>query len=191
MLIDVRSQPAVCRWPRRRARNIRWARWRTPGNRPSDKSVPVVLMCVSGARASRAAGLLKRGYENAVAVAGGTGRPGARPACRSSRRRPEARRRGCRGSCLAGPGPCRSRHNSVFLVAATAVDTMNSVRMYTTQVCPLLCPGQGAAEASAGVSRSTRFRGSRPGRARPHDRSDRSAHRAADLHRPDPRGRLR
>lgn len=41
---------------------------------PKDKSVPVVLMCVSGARASRAAGLLKRaGYEKAVAVAGGMG----------------------------------------------------------------------------------------------------------------------
>ena len=39
---------------------------------PSNKTVPVIVTCASGARASRAAGLLrKQGYEKAVALAGG------------------------------------------------------------------------------------------------------------------------
>lgn len=39
---------------------------------PSNKALPLVLMCATGARASRAAGLLRKaGYEKAVAVAGG------------------------------------------------------------------------------------------------------------------------
>jgi rhodanese-related sulfurtransferase len=39
---------------------------------PSNKSTPVIVTCPSGARASRAAGLLrKQGYEKAVALAGG------------------------------------------------------------------------------------------------------------------------
>ncbi len=37
-----------------------------------NKAVPVLLMCASGARAQRAAGIAKKlGYENAQAVAGG------------------------------------------------------------------------------------------------------------------------
>ncbi|WP_423598241.1 rhodanese-like domain-containing protein [Roseateles sp. MS654] len=39
---------------------------------PSNKALPVVLMCKTGARAQRAAGILqKQGYANAVAVQGG------------------------------------------------------------------------------------------------------------------------
>lgn len=39
---------------------------------PTNKTLPLVLMCASGARAARAAGLLRKaGYEGAVAVAGG------------------------------------------------------------------------------------------------------------------------
>lgn len=39
---------------------------------PANKALPVVLLCASGARASRAAGLLRKaGYEKAVAVSGG------------------------------------------------------------------------------------------------------------------------
>jgi rhodanese-related sulfurtransferase len=39
---------------------------------PSNKTLPVIVTCASGARASRAAGLLrKQGYEKAVALAGG------------------------------------------------------------------------------------------------------------------------
>lgn len=39
---------------------------------PSNKATPLIVTCASGARASRAAGLLrKQGYEKAVALAGG------------------------------------------------------------------------------------------------------------------------
>jgi rhodanese-related sulfurtransferase len=41
---------------------------------PSNKKLPLVLLCASGARAGRAAGLLRKaGYEKAMAVAGGNG----------------------------------------------------------------------------------------------------------------------
>jgi rhodanese-related sulfurtransferase len=40
---------------------------------PSNKSLPLVLLCPTGARAARAAALLhKAGYEKAIPVAGGT-----------------------------------------------------------------------------------------------------------------------
>jgi rhodanese-related sulfurtransferase len=39
---------------------------------PSNKALPLVLMCASGARAGRAAGLLRKaGYEKATVVSGG------------------------------------------------------------------------------------------------------------------------
>jgi rhodanese-related sulfurtransferase len=39
---------------------------------PSNKALPLILMCATGARANRAAGLLRKaGYEKAVAVSGG------------------------------------------------------------------------------------------------------------------------
>ena len=39
---------------------------------PANKATPVIVTCASGARAARAAGLLrKQGYEKAVALAGG------------------------------------------------------------------------------------------------------------------------
>lgn len=39
---------------------------------PTNKALPVVLLCKSGTRAARAAGILrKQGYANAVAVSGG------------------------------------------------------------------------------------------------------------------------
>lgn len=40
---------------------------------PTNKALPLVLLCPSGSRANRAAGLLRKaGYEKAVALAGGT-----------------------------------------------------------------------------------------------------------------------
>jgi rhodanese-related sulfurtransferase len=40
---------------------------------PSNKQLPILLLCPTGARAGRAAALLRKaGYEKAVAVAGGT-----------------------------------------------------------------------------------------------------------------------
>ncbi|MFO1326956.1 MAG: rhodanese-like domain-containing protein [Rubrivivax sp.] len=39
---------------------------------PSNKALPIVVMCATGARSGRAAGLLRKaGYERAVALAGG------------------------------------------------------------------------------------------------------------------------
>jgi rhodanese-related sulfurtransferase len=39
---------------------------------PTNKSLPVVLVCASGARSSRAVGLLRKaGYENVRSLAGG------------------------------------------------------------------------------------------------------------------------
>ena len=39
---------------------------------PTNKALPLVVMCASGARASRAAGLLRKaGYEKATVVSGG------------------------------------------------------------------------------------------------------------------------
>ena len=41
---------------------------------PSNKALPLVLLCPNGSRAARAAALLRKaGHERAVAVAGGTG----------------------------------------------------------------------------------------------------------------------
>jgi rhodanese-related sulfurtransferase len=40
---------------------------------PANKSLPVVVLCASGTRASRAVGMLRKaGYENAVVLSGGT-----------------------------------------------------------------------------------------------------------------------
>ena len=40
---------------------------------PGNKTLPLVLLCPTGARAGRAAGLLRKaGHENVVALAGGT-----------------------------------------------------------------------------------------------------------------------
>ncbi|MBI5259579.1 MAG: rhodanese-like domain-containing protein [Burkholderiales bacterium] len=54
------------------ARNIPLGSLAGSKDLPSNKALPVVVMCASGARASRAAGALRKaGYERAVAVAGG------------------------------------------------------------------------------------------------------------------------
>ncbi len=55
------------------ARNVPFGQLESSKELPSNKALPVVILCVSGARASRAAALLRKaGYEKAVAVAGGT-----------------------------------------------------------------------------------------------------------------------
>ncbi len=54
------------------ARNIPFGNLDGAKTLPSNKSVPLVLLCASGARARRAAALLqKAGYDKAIAVAGG------------------------------------------------------------------------------------------------------------------------
>jgi rhodanese-related sulfurtransferase len=55
------------------ARNIPFGQVEGSRDLPTNKALPLVLLCPSGARAARAAALLRKaGYEKAVAVAGGT-----------------------------------------------------------------------------------------------------------------------
>jgi len=54
------------------ARNIPFGSLETSKDLPSNKALPVILMCATGARSGRAAGMLKKmGYENVHVVAGG------------------------------------------------------------------------------------------------------------------------
>ncbi len=54
------------------ARNIPFGSLDGSKSLPSNKALPLVLICASGARANRAAGLLRKaGYDKAIAVAGG------------------------------------------------------------------------------------------------------------------------
>jgi rhodanese-related sulfurtransferase len=55
------------------ARNVPFGQVESSKDMPSNKQLPLLLLCPSGARAGRAAALLRKaGYEKAVAVAGGT-----------------------------------------------------------------------------------------------------------------------
>lgn len=55
------------------ARNVPFGRLEGAKEIPSNKSLPLVLLCPTGSRAGRAAALLRKaGHEKAVAVAGGT-----------------------------------------------------------------------------------------------------------------------
>ncbi len=54
------------------ARNIPFGSLEGHKSLPSNKALPLVLICPTGARAGRAAGLLRKlGYERASAIAGG------------------------------------------------------------------------------------------------------------------------
>ena len=54
------------------ARNIPFGSLEGAKELPSNKALPLLLICPSGARAGRAAGLLRKaGYEKAMAVTGG------------------------------------------------------------------------------------------------------------------------
>jgi len=55
------------------ARNVPFGQVETSKDIPTNRQLPILLLCPSGARAGRAAALLRKaGYERAVAVAGGT-----------------------------------------------------------------------------------------------------------------------
>lgn len=55
------------------ARNIPFGRLEGSKDLPTNKTLPLLVICASGARSSRAASLLRKaGYANAVSVAGGT-----------------------------------------------------------------------------------------------------------------------
>jgi rhodanese-related sulfurtransferase len=55
------------------ARNVPLGSLQSAKGLPTNKALPLVVLCASGARATRAAALLRKaGYEKAVALAGGT-----------------------------------------------------------------------------------------------------------------------
>ena len=73
VLIDVGEPGEFAAGHAAGARNVPFGRIEGSKDLPSNKTLPLVVLCASGARAGRAAGLLRKaGYEKAVAVAGGT-----------------------------------------------------------------------------------------------------------------------
>ncbi len=71
-LIDVGEPAEYAAGHASPARNIPFGQLEASKDLPSNKALPVLLICPSGARAGRAVGLLKkRGYEKASSVVGG------------------------------------------------------------------------------------------------------------------------
>jgi rhodanese-related sulfurtransferase len=73
VLIDVGEPAEFAAGHAAGARNIAFGSLDGAKGLPSNKALPVVVMCPTGARAARAAAQLRKlGHEKAVAVAGGT-----------------------------------------------------------------------------------------------------------------------
>ncbi len=73
VLIDVSEPGEYAAGHAAGARNIPFGQIEGHKSLPTNKQLPVLLMCPTGARAGRAAALLRKaGHEKAVAVAGGT-----------------------------------------------------------------------------------------------------------------------
>jgi len=74
VLIDVSEPNEFATGHAAGARNVPLGQLEGSKALPSNKALPLILICPSGARAGRAVGVLKKlGYENACSVAGGTG----------------------------------------------------------------------------------------------------------------------
>ncbi len=74
VLIDVGEPAEFAAGHANGARNIPFAALDGSKDLPSNKTLPLVLMCPTGARAGRAAGVLRKaGYDKAIAVNGGSG----------------------------------------------------------------------------------------------------------------------
>ncbi|MDT7834435.1 rhodanese-like domain-containing protein [Aquabacterium sp. OR-4] len=72
VLIDVSEPAEYAAGHPQGARNVPLAQLAGAKELPSNKALPVILVCASGARASRAAGQLRKaGHERAVALHGG------------------------------------------------------------------------------------------------------------------------
>jgi rhodanese-related sulfurtransferase len=72
VLIDVSEPDEFARGHAAGARNVPLNALQGAKELPSNKQLPVVLMCATGARAARAAGELRRlGHQRAMALAGG------------------------------------------------------------------------------------------------------------------------
>lgn len=71
-VVDVREPAEYATGHIAKSKNIPLANLETAKELPSNKTQPVVLVCQSGARSSRAVGMLKKlGYEKAYSLAGG------------------------------------------------------------------------------------------------------------------------
>jgi rhodanese-related sulfurtransferase len=74
VLIDVGEPAEFAAAHVKGARNVPLGSVEGSRDLPSNKALPLLLLCPSGARARRAAGLLRKaGFAQALAVAGGTG----------------------------------------------------------------------------------------------------------------------
>ncbi len=74
VLIDVSEPAEYAAGHAVGARNIPVASLSDSKDLPSNKALPLVLMCATGARSGRAAGALRKlGYENVYPVSGGNG----------------------------------------------------------------------------------------------------------------------
>ena len=74
VLIDVSEPAEFAAAHAQGARNIPMGALEGAKELPANKTLPLVLVCPSGARAGRAVGLLKKaGYAQVVAIAGGLG----------------------------------------------------------------------------------------------------------------------
>ena len=72
VLIDVSEPAEYAAGHAVGARNVPVAALESSKDLPSNKALPLVLMCASGARSRRAAGVLRKlGYEHVFPVAGG------------------------------------------------------------------------------------------------------------------------
>ncbi|MCE4554934.1 rhodanese-like domain-containing protein [Roseateles cellulosilyticus] len=72
VLIDVSEPQEFAQGHAAGARNIPFGQIEGHKSLPSNKALPLVLVCPTGARAGRAAGMLRKlGYEKAQAVTGG------------------------------------------------------------------------------------------------------------------------
>ncbi|MFO0445112.1 MAG: rhodanese-like domain-containing protein [Betaproteobacteria bacterium] len=73
VLIDVGEPNEYAQGHATGARNVPFGQLEGSKELPTNKALPVILLCPSGARAGRAAALLRTaGYEKAVSVAGGS-----------------------------------------------------------------------------------------------------------------------
>ncbi len=73
VLIDVSEPGEFAAGHANGARNVPVGQIETSKDLPSNKTLPLLVLCPTGARAGRAAALLRKaGYERATAVAGGT-----------------------------------------------------------------------------------------------------------------------
>lgn len=74
VLIDVSEPGEFAAGHAAGAKNVPLGKLESSGDLPKNKALPLVVLCPSGARASRAVAILRKlGYQNSRALAGGSG----------------------------------------------------------------------------------------------------------------------